>query len=159
MDARGHFPIRTPLCTPLVGICVKKAPTMLSSNVQSIDPLMDCTAWRSGRWDNRMADQHLARDLVRPSSVLEELAPTTTIVISAKLSILRGAKAPNILFWYKESETLTQKYKQPKQLRKTFGDFSQTKTKKRTKTVENLDIQHSNWNLFNALNLTLANKI
>ena len=49
-----------------------KPSTMLPSNVQSIDLPMACAAWPdgSGRWDNRMAAQHLPRDLVRPSSGL-----------------------------------------------------------------------------------------
>ena len=49
-------------------------------------PTPSWTAWPdgSGRWDNRMAAlaaQHLVRDLVRPSSGLEELTQTTTTLV------------------------------------------------------------------------------
>ena len=49
---------------------------MLSSNVQSIDLLVEYTTDGSGRWDNRVAAQHLPRNLARPSSEerTEELA-------------------------------------------------------------------------------------
>jgi len=53
-----------------------KSLTIFSSNVQSINLPMDCTAWRSGWWDNRLAAQHLSWDLVRPSSGLNKLAQT-----------------------------------------------------------------------------------
>jgi len=70
--------VSAPACTNGVWLLLRpvsvaqknKPSTMLSSNVQSIDfPL---SAWPDGpgRWENRMAAQHLPRDLVRPSSRL-----------------------------------------------------------------------------------------
>ena len=68
--------ISTPACTNgvwpplrLVSVAQKNKPsTMSSSNVQSIDLPTDCTADGYGRWDNRMAAQHLPRNLAQPSS-------------------------------------------------------------------------------------------
>ena len=50
-----------------VSVAQNKPSTMLSSNVQPTDLLMNCTDG-SGRWDYRMAVQHPPRDLVRTSS-------------------------------------------------------------------------------------------
>ena len=49
-----------------------KPSTMFSSNVLSNPSTSPWTAWPDGseQWDNRMAAQHLPRDLVRPSSGL-----------------------------------------------------------------------------------------
>jgi len=63
-----------------VGVAQKNKPsTMLSSNIQSIDLLLiDFPAW--GSWTmrhNRMAAQHLPRDLVRPSCGQQQLAQKT----------------------------------------------------------------------------------
>jgi len=68
--------VSAPACTngpPLQSLSVaqkNKPSTMLSSNVQSID--LPWTAWPdgSGRWDYWMVAQHLPRDLVQPSSGL-----------------------------------------------------------------------------------------
>jgi len=57
----------------LVSVAQKRPSTMLSSNVQCIHLSMDSFSDVSGWWDNWMAAQHLLRDLLRPSSGLEEL--------------------------------------------------------------------------------------
>ena len=77
--------ISSPACTtgvlrPLrpVNVVQKNKPsTMLYSNVQSIDPLMDCTAWRFWMMRQSNSCSPLPRDIVRPSSGQQQLAQTT----------------------------------------------------------------------------------
>ena len=57
-------------CSAACELAQKNKPsTMLFSNVQSVDLLMTARPGGSGRWGNRMAAQHLPRDLVRPSRI------------------------------------------------------------------------------------------
>ena len=64
----------------LVSVAQRITPsTMLSSNVQSIDLLMDCTAWRFWMMRQSVGCSTLHWDLVRPSSGLNELAQTMMI--------------------------------------------------------------------------------
>jgi len=78
--------VSSPACTngvwpPLqpVSVAQKNKPsTMSSSNIQSIDLLMDCTAWRF--WSMRQSNScpTPARDLMRPSRGQKQLAQATT---------------------------------------------------------------------------------
>jgi len=74
--------VSAPVCTngvlpPLrpVSVAQKNKPsTMLSSMSNPSTSSWTARPDGSGRWDHRMAAQHLPRDLVRPSSDYEELA-------------------------------------------------------------------------------------
>ena len=65
-----HLDVSAPACTngvwpPLrpVSVAQNKPSTMSSSSVQSIDPPRTTRSQGTGRWDNRMAAQHLPRYL------------------------------------------------------------------------------------------------
>ena len=76
--------VSAPVCTNGVWPPLRPVSVAQKNNCRPCCPPMSnpstssWTAWPdgSGRWDNRMASQHLPRDLVRPSSGLKELVQT-----------------------------------------------------------------------------------